>query len=86
VPGNQILIVEDDPLVAQDLKDRLESLDYKVAATTGRAEEALGMTQRFRPDLVLMDLQLSGAMDGIQAAGHRAVDQEKSREMQNAEM
>lgn len=64
----QILIAEDVPLVAQELKCRLESLDYEVAAITPSAEQAIALAESLKPDLVLMDIQLEGEMDGIQAA------------------
>jgi two-component system, response regulator PdtaR len=64
----RILIAEDDALVAQDLKDRLETLEYRVPWTTQSAQEAVVLAQHLRPDLVLMDIQLPGDMDGIQAA------------------
>ncbi len=63
----QILIAEDEAAVAQDLKCRLEGLGYEVAGITNSAEQAVGLAERLRPDLVLMDIQLAGEMDGIQA-------------------
>lgn len=65
---DQILIAEDEPTVAQDLKSRLESLDYEVAGIAHCAEQAISLAERLKPDLVLMDIQLAGEMDGIQAA------------------
>jgi two-component system, response regulator PdtaR len=64
----QILIAEDDLTVAEELKCRLESLDYEVAGITHCAEQAVALTERLRPDLVLMDIHLAGEMDAIQAA------------------
>jgi CheY-like chemotaxis protein len=64
----QIVIAEDDPDLAQDLKDRLEGLSYEVSGVTQSGAEAITLTQTLRPDLVLMDIQLRGEMDGIQAA------------------
>ena len=64
----QILIAEDDPIIAQELKCRLESLNYEVVGITHYAEEAVTLAEKLRPDLVLMDIQLRGDMDGIQAA------------------
>ncbi len=64
---DQILIAEDEPIVAQDLKFRLESLGYEVAGITHRAEQAVLLAGRLKPDLVLMDIQLAGEMDGIEA-------------------
>src|SRR5690349_18708217 len=64
----QILIAEDDALIVCDMKDRLESLGYEVLATAQRAREALVLVQDLKPDMVLMDIQLPGEMDGITAA------------------
>ncbi len=64
----QILIAEDEPTVAQDLKCRLESLGYDVVGITNCGEHAVSLAESLRPDLVLMDIQLAGDMDGIQAA------------------
>ena len=64
----QILIAEDNPTVAQELKCRLESLEYEVVGITHFAEQAVDLAERLKPDLVLMDIQLAGKMDGIDAA------------------
>src|SRR5579859_4280957 len=64
----QILIGEDDLNVAEELKCRLESLDYEIAGISHRAEQAVALAQRLRPDLVLMNMHLPGEIDGIQAA------------------
>lgn len=64
----QIFIAEDDPSIAEDLKFRIESLGYGISGTTAHAQEALFLVQQARPDLVLMDIQLRGEMDGIEAA------------------
>lgn len=64
----QILIAEDDPTIAQDLKYKIESLGYEVAGITHSGEQAVVLAESVRPDLVLMDIQLAGEMDGIQAA------------------
>jgi two-component system, response regulator PdtaR len=65
---SRILIAEDDPLVAQDLKERLEMLEYDVCHTTASGQEAVEAVARLNPGLVLMDIQLKGEVDGIQAA------------------
>jgi PAS domain S-box-containing protein len=64
----RILVVEDESIVALDVKDRLLSMGYAVTAVTDRGEEALDLVETGRPDLVLMDIRLKGAMDGIKAA------------------
>ncbi|MBW3540848.1 MAG: PAS domain S-box protein, partial [Planctomycetes bacterium] len=65
----RILIVEDQGIVARDLKLCLEGLGFTVPALTASAEEALELARAHRPDLVLMDIRLKGEMDGIEAAG-----------------
>ena len=65
---SRILIVEDEAIVARDVQDQLRSLGYEVAGHAIRGEDAVAMVDQSRPDLVLMDIQLAGAMDGIAAA------------------
>lgn len=64
----QVLIVEDERLIADDLRSRLTRLGYAVSALAASGEEALQQVAAKRPDLVLMDISLSGRMDGIQTA------------------
>ena len=64
----QVLIVEDEAIVSMDLRYKLESLGYSVPAEVSSGEEAVEAASRLRPDLVLMDIRLSGKMDGIDAA------------------
>lgn len=64
-----ILIVEDERVVAADLEDRLLGIDYGVCGRVSSGEEALAMIEKDRPNLVIMDIKLEGRMDGIEAAG-----------------
>jgi two-component system, cell cycle sensor histidine kinase and response regulator CckA len=64
----KILIVEDELIVAQNIDNQLRKLGYDVPGTTGSAQEAISLAEKFKPDLVLMDIKLSGSMDGISAA------------------
>jgi PAS domain S-box-containing protein len=64
----RILIVEDEFIVARDLQERLRSLGYAVAGSTGDAAEAIRLAADVRPDLVLMDIRLRGDEDGVTAA------------------
>lgn len=63
-----VLLIEDDAVVGQDLKEMLLSLGYRLAgwATSGR--EAIRLAQQLKPDLILMDVGLKDDIDGIQAA------------------
>jgi PAS domain S-box-containing protein len=63
-----MLIVEDEQVVAADLQSSLESLGYEVVAMAESGRTAVCQAEQSRPDLVLMDIQLKGSIDGIAAA------------------
>lgn len=65
---NTILIVEDEAVVAADLAAKLKRIGYEVAGIARKGEEAVAMAGDLRPRLILMDIQLKGSVDGIQAA------------------
>jgi PAS domain S-box-containing protein len=64
----KILIVEDEPIVALDEKKQVESFGYKVLDIVTTGEEAVVEIEKTLPDLVLMDINLEGKMDGIEVA------------------
>jgi PAS domain S-box-containing protein len=64
----KILIVEDESIVAMDVKNRLIRLGYEVCGLASSGEEAIQKTIQSRPGLILMDIRLKGQMDGIIAA------------------
>ena len=64
----RILVVEDDNIVAMELRDRLEGFGYAIAGSASYGEEAVGKAGETRPDLVLMDIRLRGEMDGVAAS------------------
>ncbi len=66
--NNSILIVEDEALVAEDLKACISEMGYKVSAMIAHGEDVLTLLQGSRPDLVLMDIVLAGDIDGIDVA------------------
>jgi CheY-like chemotaxis protein len=66
----QILVVEDESLIAADLQLRPERIEYCAPVVVHSGEEALGYARKRPFDLVLMDIRLKGPMDGI-AAAHR---------------
>ena len=63
-----ILIVEGEAIVAEDLASKVRQLGYDVAGTTATGDEALELARQHSPALVLLDIRLAGAMDGIEAA------------------
>jgi signal transduction histidine kinase len=65
---SRIFIVEDEAIVAKDLRLMLESLGYETAGMAVSGEKALDMIAACRPDLVLMDIALQGGRDGIETA------------------
>jgi PAS domain S-box-containing protein len=64
----RILIVEDDAIVARDLKASLTKMGYFVTDIASSGEDALDMAALSRPDLVLMDIMFGGDLDGIETA------------------
>lgn len=64
----RVFIVEDEALVAMELADRLSELGYAVVGTVARGEAALAECPGTRPDVVLMDVHLSGKLDGVMTA------------------
>ena len=63
----QVLIVEDERIVAAELRRRLRRLGYDVSGTAASGQEAIDKAHLLQPDLVLMDVGLTGPMTGIEA-------------------
>ena len=66
--ATQILIVEDESIVALDIRSSLTKLGYSVCGICSRGDEAVKKVHEFSPSLVLMDIRLAGEVDGITAA------------------
>ncbi len=64
----KILIVEDESIVAKDIEKMLQKVGYEIVAIVNSGEDAIERASEARPDLVMMDINLKGAMDGVQAA------------------
>ncbi|MBI4986156.1 MAG: EAL domain-containing protein [Rhodocyclales bacterium] len=64
----QLMLVEDERVVALDLKNQLRNFGYHVGSVFATGEEAVRRISYQSPDLVLMDIHLEGLMDGIEAA------------------
>jgi CheY-like chemotaxis protein len=65
---SRILIVEDGRLIAEDLKEVVESAGHLVVGIFSSGEEVLQTITSLNPDLILMDIRLKGSLDGIQTA------------------
>ncbi len=63
-----ILIVEDESLVARDIQGMVNGLGYADAGICSTGEDAIQAASERKPDLILMDIVLKGAMDGVSAA------------------
>lgn len=66
--ASRILIVEDEALIALDLEQHLKILGYEVVGTADCCEQVLEMVTQTPPDLILMDICISGKKDGIETA------------------
>jgi PAS domain S-box-containing protein len=64
----RILVVEDEGLVGEEIRQRLLRLGCTVVGVVASGEEAISLAEETRPDLILMDVRLQGQMDGIAAA------------------
>ena len=64
----RILIVEDERITAEDLRETLTDLGYVVSASVSCGSDAITQAEENRPDLVLMDVRIQGDMDGTETA------------------
>lgn len=64
----KVLVVEDEIIVAKDIEETLQNLGYSVTGIARSAEEAIELSERTEPEIVLMDIMLEGKMDGTEAA------------------
>lgn len=66
--ASKILIVEDEAVVSLDIARRLERMGYEIIARVASSVEAFAAIEMNAPDLILMDINLQGNSDGIEAA------------------
>jgi PAS domain S-box-containing protein len=66
----RILVVEDDSIISMDIQNTLQKLGHELAGTAVLGEEAVEKASDLRPELVLMDIELAGELDGVEAAAH----------------
>lgn len=65
---HRLLIVDDDWLISMHLEQVLTTAGFEIVGTASDAATAIGLAERERPDLVLMDIRLRGSVDGVEAA------------------
>ena len=65
-PSPRIVVVEDDPIIAADLVERISDLGYARPERFATGEEALVAIEAAAPDLTLMDVELAGDLDGVE--------------------
>lgn len=72
----KILIVEDEMIIGANMSLQLAKLGYEVTGIITRGEEALNHVKQHKPDIVLMDIQLKGDLDGIETVQliHKELD------------
>ena len=64
----KILITEDELIIALDLKQMLSSQGHEVIGIATDAEEAIEKTYKYTPDLIFMDININGKIDGVELA------------------
>lgn len=64
----KVLIAEDEAIVALELEDRFLSMGWESVGITARGEEAIHLAEVKKPDLIIMDINLKGEINGIRAA------------------
>jgi CheY-like chemotaxis protein len=68
--SSQIIIVEDERLVAQDIAQILKDVGYTVCAIASDGKTAIQKITEFSPDLVLLDIRIKGEIDGVEVGEH----------------
>ena len=66
----QILVVEDEAVVAEDIRKILQGYDYVVPEAISTGEAAIKSINNTRPDLILLDIMLKDKLSGIDVAKH----------------
>lgn len=66
--AHRVLIVEDELIVAEDLKQLLENWGYEVIGAVGSGKTALRLSKQIQPDILLMDVRIQGSLNGVETA------------------
>ena len=62
------MVVEDERVIASDIKKTLEKEGYSVPATVSTGDKVVETVSKVRPDMLLMDIMINGSIDGVEAA------------------
>ena len=62
-----IMVVEDDYIIALDIKKSVRGFGYDVPVVVHSGEEAIAAVEKLKPDLILMDIMLNGKLNGLEA-------------------
>lgn len=73
---DSILVVEDEPLIAEDICDTLNDAGYGISGIAYNAKDALRILESHSPSLALLDINLDGDMNGLELAAIIAADHE----------
>jgi len=65
---NRIMIVEDEAIIAADIRSQLEEFGFEVVVCAFSGGQAITLAEEYKPNLILMDIVLRGGIDGITAA------------------
>jgi len=65
-----LMIVEDEAMIAIDLRDELQEAGYKILDLTDRQDDAIQVAMAERPDLALVNISLAGGDDGVELSRH----------------
>lgn len=66
----RVLIVEDDPIIGEDIRDMLTNVNYSALDVAYDKEDAIEQIDAQQPDLVLLDINLNGKFEGFEIADH----------------
>ncbi len=66
----RVLIIEDDPIIAEDIKEMLTTVNYSVVGIGYGKEDAIELIDKTKPDLILLDINLSGDYEGFEIANY----------------
>jgi CheY-like chemotaxis protein len=68
MPTAKVLLIEDEPIIAEELKSTLKEEGYSIIAVPVRAKDAIELAVKHPPDVILTNIKLAGKRSGVEAA------------------